>query len=154
MKTLCIYIQKLLDYPPELIVIGRMNFERSNLKGEYIVVDETEIVIKGQTLNYDHKTDTEFYTVYKSSRCVISFYGDNAKDTLIRFAALQKSQKSNDLQSELNTAIYRCHNPRHLKTQDGTQWNELWQVNIVCDYSAGSSETAESIETLEINIYD
>jgi hypothetical protein len=146
MKVLCEYIQQLLNYAAELIVLGRTNFERVNLQGEYIIVDETESNQKGRMLSYDPDTETEYYNIYQSSHCTISFYGNNAKRNAYRFSVLQNSQLSYDLQRDLDTAIYKCTTPRNIKTQDGTQWHDLWQVEIVCDYT-----TTEDVSTLRID---
>ncbi len=144
MNALCLYIQKLLNYPPEMVITADENFDPALVTGGYIVVNEISGTPKGYLIEYDEVTETEYRTVCMESRCEILFYGDNAEANAKRFMAMQGSQCADDIQRELSVAFYRSTKLSRVKEESGIY---LWKADIVCDYTH-----MESVECLRIDI--
>jgi len=145
-EDLANYTQQLLSFNPSLIVIGRENADKVDSSRDYIVVDELFSVPTGRSEDFNKDDEEQEFSVLMSGDFTIDFHGDNARANAAKWVVLHRSQKSYELQRDIGITIYHVTSFRDLKSLEGSQYKNRYQIEFKIRY-----HITETIETLRID---
>ena len=123
----------------------------SNFSEDIIVIDTlSEKTTGGPSPKWEN--DIETYMIMNRGLYTIDFLGANCYNNLIKFKALQASQKSVDWQRANGYSIFYSNNVSPLNNIIGsTQNNERLQIVLIADYSYNVGVETLNITSADIN---
>lgn len=140
------YTRDLLTFNPSLIVIGRENAIKDNSVKNYIVIDELFSVPDSRSPSYDGDEEEQELTIVMKGDFTIDFHGEDARANAAKFQVLQGGQNSRELQRDLGITVFHASAFRDLKSLEGSQYKDRYQIEIKLQYN----ET-QTVETLRID---
>jgi hypothetical protein len=150
-KMLAQFVTDLLAFPATSIVIGRDNFYKMDSTSDFIIVDALdEGTPQGRVYNYDGDTEIQNITIRMLAACTLDFYGDNASTNAAKFMVLQSSEQARQLQDSLGIATYHAGGLTNLRSTEGTQQSNRYQVQLNVYYSIEQDIDVLRIDTAEV----
>lgn len=152
LKLLGDYLTALLDFDPLKIIIGRENFTKLNTNESFIILDYLTSTPLGNFNSFDGIAEKINISTLTRFRVTILTIGDNASDNINNIELLIKSQKSLELQSDLNLRIGNSLGVRNLKELIGSIFTDTFEMELNIDITKGVEVDTLRIDTAQIVI--
>lgn len=149
---LATYTRDLLLHDGSLIVIGRENMVKVNSDLNYILIDELVSVPAGSTNHFDDSAEVQNFVVQMKGDFTLDFYGVNARANAVSWFTKHKSQKSYELQRDLGFAVYHATSFRNLKSLEGSQYKERYQIEVSLYFNEVSAVDTLRIDTAQVSL--
>lgn len=143
----------LLDYDPSLIIISRHNFDRMDTREGLIVIDTLNTVSLSMQKTYDGENEIERISTRYVGSFQILFFGLNGYNTAVDWKNLISSEYSFELQSNQGIHIYNPSSVNNLRIEDGTNFNNLWELDFKTSFDEVTELSVLRIDTAQDEFY-
>lgn len=141
--------QAMLNYNPDLILIGRENATQENFSNNYIVIDHLASTPTSKPKrSYDYNNELETFTTTMQGTFTIEFYGNDAILNHIDFINLIGNQESRYQQKLEDIVIFDASSTNNRKMQTTSRTYERYEVEIVVQYVIKSEVERLRIESI------
>lgn len=145
-------IRATLNYDESLIVIGRQNLKKENLRDDYIVIDFLAGIPQYRKFLFNAENQEEKIIVNIVSTFTIQFFGDNSCETAYKFAGLVNSQESLEEQRKQNISFYEPQKINNLGGQTQAGFYEMYEVELVVQYEIITVIERKALTDVELKL--
>jgi len=147
------YVRDLLVHPEQFIKAGRVNFNRQEFEQPYIVVDSlSPDVPLASSTKYDEVNEQMQYSELVSRAFTFDFYGPTAAILCRDFRIMARTEKSLDIQRDLNITVFHPGAATNVKQLTGQQYGERMQLECQVHYSPSLIVDILRIDTAQLRI--
>jgi hypothetical protein len=131
LNSVCDFVKDLMPFDASKIIQGRSNFQVVDFSDDIVIVDVLTMSPSNSIEKYDYENEIMTYSNAIKGVFTIDFFGDNALSNASKFVNLQSSQKSIELQTDLNIGVFHSKSVKNLKEQVGTNYYQRYQIELV-----------------------
>lgn len=148
---LALVIRDLLEYPEELIKLGRLNEAREWFDGSYIVVDSlapAQPMARGT--RYDGVAESLTLSSRMRQAVTIDFFGTDAYANTERLQLMLMSDQARYLQEQYAVTVGAITQITDVKALTGQQYGNRMQAELTIQYSPSITYEVLRIDTAVI----
>jgi hypothetical protein len=141
------FVVELLAHDPAKVVIGRENFNNTDLQDDVIILDRSTETVISSTESYDEVLEEMSYNTIIRSPITVSIFGDNAQANAYKLQTLIKSEVANQYCMANQIKVYNASGVQRIQPLQGANFNERYDVVFQAQYNH-----TEVVSILKIDI--